>query len=695
MAVELDQGTVGRCIDTKSEDAASVPIKMFRGRPRTDSVTEITDHAFLELLDYPCPDIPSRLFRQKVYADLASTGDYFGHIGRGPNGLPASITRLRPDEMTPKADPTGARTIGQYLWDPQEKGPYSLLLGGGRDIIKIPWQDVCHVKRRHPFTDLRGYGDIQRLRHEILMDGAMRDFDWSRWSRGLPTEYILFWNGKLTKGEREELLNTLRRKYAGPKGENFMLVETTEAGQKQMEVKDFPRHTEQELAMLDREQRLVYRICSAFGVPPSKLQDYSQSTRIANADAMDRQYWEDTIVGMHVLFEDYMNSHFIPLNYGRGMFIAHDYSEVRELQQAAKEVAEIQQIYVTNGIITRNEARVKLNLKPLPNPFMDEPMVGNLPLGAIPFLPDATMPMNDDDDDDDDDERDDDKGKIVPLRRKMLLQEPLLDLDEEKQIFDRLVRAKLKTIMRRAGDQHLDVHGIQGSFDVTDPTVLNRLERMTVRMSSDVVINTDSMVRARIAESITDGLAIPDMRDSIQTAFKVRREPWQLDRISRTEVHQAQEGGAYEASLQHGVEFKVWVTARDQDVRGLNPDDVADHDAMEAMGPLPMEVAFIDPRSGARMMFPGDRDGAMSGADTINCRCTWAADFSHLEGAGKPTRAKGKDDVWYAKAERRAIFEADMNRTLKRYLIGMEKRALAEFDRQTRRAADTGAVAAN
>jgi len=692
MEVELNQVSVGRCLDVISEDAGGVPLHLFSGTPENRG-DEITSHPLLDLLAQPSPDVPRRAWWQYVYADAHGAGDHFSYVHVDARARPASFSRLRPDEVTVNPDPTGQHNIGSYDWDTME-GQSTLIQGVGASvraagIQNIPRERMFHVKRRHPFTVLRGYGQVARLRHYLLLDQAIQDWDWNRWAQGIPTEYIMFFNGQFQPGQREEIEARLQRKMVGPKGDNYMLLEANDSGERQWEVTTFPRATEKELATLDKEQRIQYRIAEAMGVPPSKLQDFSQSTRIANADAMERAYWEDTIMGLHTLVLDFMNSIFIPMYYGRGLFLEYDYAGVRALQQSALERAQIHQVYLSQGVMSRNEAREQIGMERVTDPLMDAFLHNGQPLGANPlagFLPggNGREPMEPDEEPEIAERA---RAKVVPLRRKTaVLQAPLLQLDEEKEIFDKLVRAKLRLMVLRAAEQHLELAGIAGAFDLQDPQVLQFVDTMVVRLAEEVVTNTDNMVRARVAEAIADGLSVTEMRAMLQDAFTVRRQPWQLDRIARTETHQAQEGGSWHASRQNGVEFKRWITARDSRVRGLEPDDDADHASMEEMGPLPLSVPFVDTRSGARLMFPGDRGGAVSGADTINCRCTWASDFSHLDLAARPARqkmARSLDDVWMAKAERRATLELDLLRTLRRYFLGMERRALEAYDAQT------------
>ena len=676
---ELTHDVVWRCMAVKAEDQASVPLRLFEGTKQDHEEIDDDEHPALAPWRHPAPDVGESYFRQQISKDIDSAGDFFAFTYLA-GGLPISFQRFRPQEITPEPDLSGRRNIGSYTWDTNDAGG---VLGRGHGPVHgegIPWEQMLHIRTPNPRSNLRGMGVVARLRYRLWLDEAMHKWELNHWLQGIPTEYIIFYRGQLSESEHKKIMQDLRRKFGGPDGDRFILVQADGEGEELFKFAPFPRPTEDELATLEKEQRIVYRIAMAMGVPPNKLMDFSQASLISNAEAMERVYWEDTIRGIHSLIEDYLNSQWLRQWFpGQQLFFAHDYSKVRALQQSAQEQATINIGYVNVGILNRNEARILIGQPPVADPMMDAYLFNGRPLGTVPDFASAFRDQTER-------QRSIPAAKILALPyQKQLIQEPLLDLQEERDIFERLVQVKLRAIAARAGRQHLEVAGITGVFDLSDPDVVEFIRTQTVRLSEAVVMNTNEMVRARIAEGYSEGTSVSGMRELLQSAFEERREAWQLDRIARTEAHQAQEGAAWLASMQNNVEMKRWITARDSKVRGLEDDDDADHAGLEDMGPIPMEAAFIDPRNGDHMMFPGDRTAGALGASVINCRCTWTASFEHLElagGRGGMRKGLSNGDLWAKKADTRASLEADLRRTVKSYLLGMERRALARFDDQ-------------
>jgi len=96
----------------------------------------------------------------------------------------------------------------------------------------------------------------------------------------------------------------------------------------------------------------------------------------------------------------------------------------------------------------------------------------------------------------------------------------------------------------------------------------------------------------------------------------------QAARIVRTETTRASNTGTMAAGSTFEFEQqKEWIAAMDMRTRGTDPEDHANHRKLDGTV-IDYDAAFIDPRNGDKLMFPGDPKA--SAASTINCRCTIA-----------------------------------------------------------------------
>ena len=96
----------------------------------------------------------------------------------------------------------------------------------------------------------------------------------------------------------------------------------------------------------------------------------------------------------------------------------------------------------------------------------------------------------------------------------------------------------------------------------------------------------------------------------------------QAARIVRTETTRASNTGTMAAGSTFEFEQqKEWIAAMDMRTRGTDPEDHANHRKLDGTV-IDYDAAFIDPRNGDKLLFPGDPKA--SAASTINCRCTIA-----------------------------------------------------------------------
>lgn len=147
--------------------------------------------------------------------------------------------------------------------------------------------------------------------------------------------------------------------------------------------------------------------------------------------------------------------------------------------------------------------------------------------------------------------------------------------------------------------------------ELTDGFIRERAVRYSPAIADTLVRD----LRAALVEGVREGERARDMMERVSTIL-VDEAPFRLERIVRTEVLGAMNAGSVEGYKLAGAR-KEWLTARDDAVRGEEPDDKFSH--VEADGQIkeadePFEVG------GEELMFPGDPSG--SAGNIVNCRCT-------------------------------------------------------------------------
>lgn len=138
------------------------------------------------------------------------------------------------------------------------------------------------------------------------------------------------------------------------------------------------------------------------------------------------------------------------------------------------------------------------------------------------------------------------------------------------------------------------------------------LEKITFRIAE----TTREALMKTLAAGITAGMGIDGMIAQLEDwPF----ERYQAARIVRTEVNRASNVGAL-AQAQTGEyeQQKEWISVQDFRTRGHNPNDHANHVALNGTV-IDENEDFVDPRNKDRLQFPGDPNGKAE--STINCRC--------------------------------------------------------------------------
>jgi len=147
--------------------------------------------------------------------------------------------------------------------------------------------------------------------------------------------------------------------------------------------------------------------------------------------------------------------------------------------------------------------------------------------------------------------------------------------------------------------------------------ILNYLNRFLLeKITFDIDNTTRKALLVALEISMQTGLGVDDTIKSI-TDWPFER--YQAARIVRTEVNRASNVGSMaQAETGEYEQQKEWISVKDFRTRGHNPDDHANHVALNGTK-IDLHETFTDPRNHDKLMFPGDPQGKAE--STINCRC--------------------------------------------------------------------------
>lgn len=361
--LETDElnAVIARCVNALSDDCGQIPLiveDVTGPKPK-----KVTDHHVVELFGRINPVETTSLHLSGIFADALLEGNAFDFIDLDSKGKPVSMIRMAPERVKVISDPVNI--VGGFIWERDLGEPQ-----------RYSRREVMHYKTRNRNSIYRGSGHLIRLRHQILLDRAMRSWQINHFRNGIPTQMILEVQ-KSFAGEKEfnEWGDQFWQKMKGV--QNVGKPVFVRKGD--LHVTPLPRPTQEELGFLASLRYTRNEIAMLFGIPPVRLSDYGEAFR-ANASEQSTSYHTTTIMGWHTWFLDFCNSVFLPEYYPElfkrsGMptlRFSFDYSQVRALVDSTKSIAELTALQVRHALQTPNEAREILDIGLSDDPAADE-----------------------------------------------------------------------------------------------------------------------------------------------------------------------------------------------------------------------------------------------------------------------------------------------------------------------------------
>lgn len=137
------------------------------------------------------------------------------------------------------------------------------------------------------------------------------------------------------------------------------------------------------------------------------------------------------------------------------------------------------------------------------------------------------------------------------------------------------------------------------------------LERV-FEASAATLARVKSSINLILTEGYKSGKGINFVANELTRRFD-QLTSWEAKRIARTEIHNSHNTAVVDTYQELNIEYTMWITARDDRVRGLKPTDTADHVELDG------EIIRLGDTYSNGLKYPGDTDGPIE--EWINCRC--------------------------------------------------------------------------
>lgn len=604
--------------------------------------------------------------------ELLDTSDILKLIQR-PNFMMAgpeffqwwvSYYELAGDSFVLAVGPNNPTTPPSELFNVQpdmisfEKGkPF---IGKGDKKKPVEPTRLLRMRMFNPLDVMQGLSPVEVGARSIVQSNESKNWNIAMLQNAAQPSGGFMTQGNLEEDQYNRLRDEIEEKIAGPKNARRPII-----GEGGVEWQSFGL-SPADMDWLEGQKLSAREIALTFGVPPELIGDATNKT-YSNYREARRAFYEDTILPLMVMIRDKLNMWLMPL-FNDGVELDFDTDQVSALQE---DRALLFKRLQESDFLEINEKRDEAGF--------DETEGGDVVLVGLAQVPLASLSSGHRPEDEDKgafcskafnmttEELKDIYWKVFDRRRvrftKSVRALVLQQITDDIAAAQKAIRGSSSTEAAQEASQaavnanrpewlklferiyltvgqsfaedtfaQLKSEGVipETKEQKQDPQVedfwLSEIQRWLTDNADLRVIGIQDATNRRILRSISDGvsegLGINAIADSLRDLTGLGSiTDTRAERIARTEVISASNLGSQVSAKSTGLPLeKEWIASRDGRVRGLQSDDKFSHSGLDGQR-VPMEEPYIEPRSGEKLMFPGDISLGASGGNVIQCRC--------------------------------------------------------------------------
>ena len=394
---------VYRCVNEIAKGASAVPFHIKSG----DDVLE--QHPLIDLLDRPNPLQSNSEFFNSLFGYLLLSGNAYVLKVGGLAGQPKELHLLRPDRIEIKAGSGYMPERYDYVINGKILTSYEVDQDTGMGDLK-------QIKLWNPLDDYHGLSPLAAAAVEVDQHNLASKHNISLLSNGArPSGAIVFkpqddagFTANLSDSQRQQLLTDLNQRFSG----------TSNAGRPMLLEGDFDWKemglSPKDMDFLNLKHMSSTDIALCFGVP-SQLVGVPDAQTYANVAEARLALYEETIIPYLRKIESDINEWLVP-QFNENIKFQYIVDEIPALSERRRRIYENITTAVSQGIMTRNEAREMIGLSPVDG--ADELLVAaNLfPLGSNEVPPtDASNEQDAADYEDEEEENEEDEKALADL----------------------------------------------------------------------------------------------------------------------------------------------------------------------------------------------------------------------------------------------------------------------------------------
>ena len=303
-------------------------------------------HPAQELLDRVNPHWTGGDLWRATETYLSLWGVAYWAVERDEAGRPFELWPLRPDRV-------------RVVPDPQEYIRGYIYTGlSGRSLAFTP-DEMVRLRYFNPMDEYAGLSPIAPVRLSLELGRDALSGNRYGLSNDASPGVVIETTEMYSQQEMNEFLERYESRLSGPRNRRRPLVLGN--GMKPSQVGFSPKDME----YLGALRWTVEDVARVFNVPKPLLHDLERAT-YSNIETARRMFWETCIVPELRFFEDTLREHLLPMFGDRSLVAEFDTSEIEGLRESESERAKRIQIYVSEGVMTKDEARAEIGLPESP-----------------------------------------------------------------------------------------------------------------------------------------------------------------------------------------------------------------------------------------------------------------------------------------------------------------------------------------
>lgn len=363
----LQVSAVFGCARVIADGLSQVPLKLFRETADGKSRTPAKDHPMYQLL-YRRPNEWQTSFdyRQTLALHLVFTGHHYSFINR-LGGKILELIPFEPQDVTVKRNVDGSRR-------------YEVRSADGSSTQTFPQEAIWHIQGAS-WNGWLGLEPVKLAREAIGLSLSTEESHARMHSNGARTGGILSVEGNLDEKQYTKLKEWIERDYEGAektgktmivdRGAKFMTNAITGVDSQHLETRRYQ----------------VEEICRFMRVMPIMVGFSDKASTYASAEQMFLAHVVHTLSPWYERIEQSIDC-FLLSDSDRAAGVYSKFIDQGLLRGALKDTSDFLTKLTAGGILTRNEARSRLEENPLDG--LDEPLIpiSSSPTAKQPVEPD-------------------------------------------------------------------------------------------------------------------------------------------------------------------------------------------------------------------------------------------------------------------------------------------------------------------